>query len=97
MLVIMITSGMPDMGLGFEAANPDIMSRPPQSLKRGVFTLEVMVDMLVYGLWIAALCLGAFSSSCSVLAMETLGRTVTTPTLRTVILYSEPAQPVSRV
>lgn len=59
--VIMITSGMPDMGLGFEEATPDIMRRPPQSLKRGVFTLEVMVDMLAYGLWIAALCLGAFS------------------------------------
>jgi magnesium-transporting ATPase (P-type) len=52
---------MPDMGLGFEVAQPDIMSRPPQSLKRGVFTLEVMVDMLVYGLWISALCLGAFT------------------------------------
>jgi len=37
------------------------MNRPPQSLKRGVFTLSVMLDMLVYGLWIAALCLGAFS------------------------------------
>jgi magnesium-transporting ATPase (P-type) len=49
------------MGLGFEEATPDIMRRPPQSLKRGVFTLEVMIDMLVYGLWIAALCLGAFS------------------------------------
>ncbi|GAB7336788.1 hypothetical protein MBLNU13_g11303t2 [Cladosporium sp. NU13] len=59
--VIMITSGMPDMGLGFEVATPDITKRPPQSLKRGVFTLEVMVDMLVYGLWIAALCLGNFS------------------------------------
>lgn len=57
----MITSGMPDMGLGFEAATPDIMNRPPQSLKRGVFTLEVMVDMLAYGLWVAALCLGSFS------------------------------------
>ncbi|ESZ96444.1 potassium/sodium efflux P-type ATPase [Sclerotinia borealis F-4128] len=59
--VIMITSGMPDMGLGFEIAAPDIMDRPPQSLKRGVFTPEVMIDMLVYGLWMAALCLSAFS------------------------------------
>lgn len=58
--VIMITSGMPDMGLGFEVAAPDIMQRPPQSLKRGVFTLEVMLDMLVYGLWTAALCLSSF-------------------------------------
>ena len=60
MWIIMVTSGLPDMGLGFERAAPDIMIRPPQSLKRGVFTLEVLVDMVVYGLWIAALCLGSF-------------------------------------
>lgn len=59
--IIMITSGMPDMGLGVEAAAPDIMARPPQSLKEGVFTVEVMVDMLVYGLWMATLCLTSFS------------------------------------
>lgn len=58
--VIMITSGIPDMGLGFERAAPDVMQRPPQSLKRGVFTLEVLVDMVVYGIWVAALCLAAF-------------------------------------
>ena len=58
--VIMITSGMPDMGLGFEVAAPDILSRPPQSLKRGVFTLEVMADMLAYGLWMACLCIASF-------------------------------------
>lgn len=60
MWIIMITSGMPDMGLGFEVAAPDIMQRPPQDLKRGVFTVEVLVDMVVYGLWVSALCLGAF-------------------------------------
>lgn len=51
---------MPDMGLGFEIAAPDIMQRPPQSLSTGVFTLEVMIDMLVYGPWMAALCLSSF-------------------------------------
>ncbi|KAH8726453.1 hypothetical protein GQ44DRAFT_758739 [Phaeosphaeriaceae sp. PMI808] len=61
MWIIMITSSLPDMGLGFEIAAPDILDRPPQSLKRGVFTLEVMIDMLFYGLWIAALCLASFS------------------------------------
>ncbi|KAH7075122.1 hypothetical protein FB567DRAFT_183901 [Paraphoma chrysanthemicola] len=61
MWIIMITSSLPDMGLGFEIAAPDILTRPPQSLKRGVFTIEVMVDMLFYGLWIAALCLASFS------------------------------------
>jgi magnesium-transporting ATPase (P-type) len=45
--VIMITSGMPDMGLGFEVAVPGILQRPPQSvsslppspLTRGLFSL----------------------------------------------------------
>merc|ERR1712054_429131 len=50
-----------DMGLGFEQAVSGIMHRPPHSLKAGVFTKEFLVDMLVYGVWIAALCLGAFS------------------------------------
>ncbi|KAH9905289.1 potassium/sodium efflux P-type ATPase [Xylariomycetidae sp. FL2044] len=59
--IIMITSGMPDMGLGFERAVPDIMQRPPQSLKTGIFDTEFLVDMVVYGLWIAALCLAAFT------------------------------------
>ncbi|QGI97591.1 hypothetical protein CEK26_010660 [Fusarium fujikuroi] len=58
--IIMITSGMPDMGLGFEIAAPDIMQRPPQNLKQGVFTPELMLDMVVYGLWMSALCLASF-------------------------------------
>lgn len=58
--IIMITSGMPDMGLGMEVAAPDIMDRPPQT-KQGIFTWEIMIDILAYGLWTAALCLSAFS------------------------------------
>lgn len=58
--IIMITSGMPDMGLGFEIAAPDIMQRPPQNLKQGVFTPELLVDMVVYGVWMAALCICSF-------------------------------------
>jgi magnesium-transporting ATPase (P-type) len=61
MWIIMVTSGMPDMGLGLEAAAPDILDRPPQSLKRGIFTNELFIDMLVYGFWMAALCLSSFS------------------------------------
>ncbi|KAL8885038.1 MAG: hypothetical protein Q9192_006715 [Flavoplaca navasiana] len=59
--VIMITSGMPDMGLGLEIAAPDIMARPPQSLKTGIFTPEIIVDILVYGIWMACLCLSSFA------------------------------------
>ena len=61
MWIIMITSGIPDMGLGFEVAAPDILNRPPQNLKRGIFTIELMVDMVVYGLWISLLCLSSFA------------------------------------
>lgn len=49
------------MGLGFKAPAPDIMSRPPQPIEVGVFTWEVVGDMLAYGLWMAALCLSPFS------------------------------------
>ncbi|KAF9887091.1 hypothetical protein FE257_010585 [Aspergillus nanangensis] len=71
--IIMITSGMPDMGLGMEIAAPDIMDRPPQS-KAGIFTWEVIVDILVYGVWTAALCLSAFSMRMWVFGDGNLGR-----------------------
>ncbi|KAM0335145.1 hypothetical protein ACHAQA_000186 [Verticillium albo-atrum] len=58
--IIMATSGLPDMGLGFERAVPDILQRPPRSLKDGIFTWEFLTDMVVYGLWITALCLSSF-------------------------------------
>lgn len=61
MWIIMITSGLPDMGLGLEKAASDILHRPPQNLKRGIFTTELLIDVLVYGLWMAALCLSSFS------------------------------------
>lgn len=72
--IIMATSGMPDMGLGFERPVPGIMKRPPQSLKTGIFTLEFFLDMIVYGLWITALCLGAFVLRVYVWGNGNLGR-----------------------
>ncbi|KAK3376083.1 hypothetical protein B0T24DRAFT_699154 [Lasiosphaeria ovina] len=55
--IIMITSGLPDMGLGFERAAPDIMRRPPpppaSSGNAGgnvLFTGEFIADTHVYGL-----------------------------------------------
>jgi len=58
--VIMATSGMPDMGLGMEKAASDIMGRPPHNLKTGIFSWELITDMIVYGLWMSALCLSSF-------------------------------------
>ncbi|TLD30323.1 hypothetical protein PspLS_02256 [Pyricularia sp. CBS 133598] len=45
----MLTSSFPAFGLGREKANAEIMRKPPHSTKRGVFTNQILVDMLVYG------------------------------------------------
>lgn len=45
----MLTSSFPAFGLGREKASSDIMRRPPHDNKRGVFTLQITVDMIVYG------------------------------------------------
>jgi len=59
--VIMVTSGFPAMGLGMEAAPHDIMKQRPNISRFGVFNLEMIVDLLFYGLLMAALCLATFS------------------------------------
>ncbi|KAK0646882.1 sodium transport ATPase 5 [Cercophora newfieldiana] len=59
--VIVATSGLPDMGLGFEEAAEDVMRRPPQDIRKGIFTQELLLDMVVYGLVMAALCLSSFA------------------------------------
>lgn len=46
----MLTSSFPAFGLGLEKASADVMRRPPHDHKRGVFTVQIMVDMMVYGL-----------------------------------------------
>lgn len=56
----MITSSFPAFGLGREKASFDIMRRPPHDLKWGIFTPQIMVDMLVYGLIMGTLTLMTF-------------------------------------
>jgi potassium/sodium efflux P-type ATPase len=46
----MLTSSFPAFGLGREKAAADIMKRPPHDNRKGVFTPQILVDMLVYGL-----------------------------------------------
>ena len=46
----MLTSSFPAFGLGREKAASDIMRRPPHDHKMGVFTWQIVTDMLVYGL-----------------------------------------------
>lgn len=58
----LVTSSFLALGLGIEAAQPDIMQRPPHDLSVGVFTRELIVDKFVYGTAMGGLCLAAFTS-----------------------------------
>lgn len=46
----MITSSFPAFGLGKEKASSTVMKRPPHDNKKGVFTIQILVDMVVYGI-----------------------------------------------
>ncbi|KAI1641134.1 hypothetical protein F4809DRAFT_587447 [Biscogniauxia mediterranea] len=56
----MVTSSFPAFGLGREQASPEVMRKPPRDKKRGVFTNQILVDMLVYGLLMGTLSLMSF-------------------------------------
>ena len=58
--VNMITSSFLALGLGMEEKTSDIMFRPPHNLRIGVFTLELIVDKMIYGTLMGSLCLAAF-------------------------------------
>lgn len=57
--VLVVTSCFPAMGLGQEKAAPDILEKPPQ---RSIFTREMLTDMAVYGVLMAACCGASFVS-----------------------------------
>lgn len=50
----MVTSSFPAFGLGREGAAQDVMRKPPQDKRRGVFTNQIIVDMIVYGIIMGA-------------------------------------------
>ncbi|ORY65787.1 uncharacterized protein BCR38DRAFT_483467 [Pseudomassariella vexata] len=56
----MLTSSFPAFGLGREQASREVMRKPPHDKKRGVFTNQILVDMLVYGLLMGILTLMTF-------------------------------------
>ncbi|CAR30969.1 ZYRO0E06930p [Zygosaccharomyces rouxii] len=60
--IIVFTSCFPAMGLGLERAAPDLMERPPNDSSAGIFTWEVIFDMISYGVIIAAVCMGSFTT-----------------------------------
>ncbi|TGJ87520.1 hypothetical protein E0Z10_g1251 [Xylaria hypoxylon] len=56
----LVTSSFPAFGLGREAASREVMRKPPHDKKRGVFTKQVLVDMVVYGILMGTLTLATF-------------------------------------
>lgn len=56
----MATSSFPAFGLGREEASQDVMRKPPQDKKRGVFTNQIIVDMIVYGIIMGACTMATF-------------------------------------
>lgn len=56
----MLTSSFPAFGLGKEKASSTVMRRPPHDNKRGVFTTQILVDMVVYGILMGACTLLTF-------------------------------------
>ncbi|KAH3682801.1 hypothetical protein WICPIJ_006260 [Wickerhamomyces pijperi] len=58
--IIVVTSCFPAMGLGVEKAQPDIMQKDPKPTKESVFSWEMIVDLFVYGVLMAATCMVCF-------------------------------------
>ncbi|KAI9148806.1 Sodium transport ATPase 5 [Paramyrothecium foliicola] len=63
LFMLLVAGAFTETGLGFEASSPDILSRPPQSLKYGVFTPEFLIDLFSYGFVLCICLLVAFVSS----------------------------------
>jgi magnesium-transporting ATPase (P-type) len=55
-----LTSGPPAFGLGLEKAVYNIMQRPPHDTKKGVFSWQIIADMVVYGMIMGILTLVTF-------------------------------------
>ncbi|GMM34448.1 putative Na(+)-exporting P-type ATPase [Saccharomycopsis crataegensis] len=55
--IIVVTSCFPAMGLGQEQASDDILELPPN---KRTFTKELVIDMFVYGAWMALCCMVMF-------------------------------------
>ncbi|KAG8676797.1 hypothetical protein FPOAC1_002805 [Fusarium poae] len=57
--MLLVAGAFTETGLGFEQASPDILRRPPHSLKYGVFTPEFLVDLVTYGILMLISILGS--------------------------------------
>ncbi|RYO85412.1 hypothetical protein DL766_006497 [Monosporascus sp. MC13-8B] len=60
LFTLLVAGAFTETGLGFESASPDVLNRPPQSLKYGVFTPEFLADIIAYGILMAICLIGSF-------------------------------------
>ncbi|KAK4188642.1 putative type IID cation-transporting ATPase [Podospora australis] len=60
LFMLLVAGAFTETGLGYESASKHILNRPPQSIKRGVFTNEFIADLFAYGIIMAVCLLSAF-------------------------------------
>ncbi|RYP47942.1 hypothetical protein DL768_006097 [Monosporascus sp. mg162] len=60
LFLLLVAGAFTETGLGFESASPDVLNRPPESLKYGVFTPEFLADIVAYGILMAVCLIGSF-------------------------------------
>ncbi|HEX2952481.1 MAG TPA: calcium-translocating P-type ATPase, SERCA-type [Bacillota bacterium] len=58
--VNLVTDSLPALALGMDPAEGDIMKRQPRGPGQGIFTNRVSVTLVIYGLYIGLITLGAF-------------------------------------
>ncbi|KAL2127037.1 hypothetical protein VTI74DRAFT_11434 [Chaetomium olivicolor] len=61
LFMLLVAGAFTETGLGFESASKHILSRPPQSLKYGVFTPEFLADIAAYGIIMTICLLSSFA------------------------------------
>jgi Ca2+-transporting ATPase len=57
----LVTSGIQDIGLAFEAGNPEVMKHPPKKTTEGLFNRPMIRQTLVPGITMGLVCFGVFS------------------------------------
>jgi P-type Na+/K+ transporter len=57
-LWINLITGFPAFGLSLEKAQADIMLRPAQSTEYGMFSWEIILDMLLHGTFVTSIVFG---------------------------------------
>ena len=60
----LITDTLPAVALGTEPAEADVMSRPPRNKKSGIFADGLGVNVLIHGVFVAAITLSAYFVGC---------------------------------